>query len=220
MTRHSTCAVLLAALLLAGCAGPPPAPDWQVAAHGSLQRYQQAWLAGATRAAEAEFAIARRQLTSTGRPALVARAELTRCALRVASLDFGECEGFEPLAADAGDEERAYALWLQGRPLAPLELAKLPRQHRPAAGAGSGALALAAVRGIEDPLSRLVAAGVQVRQGQATPGVIALGVQTASRQGWRRPLLAWLGLELKLAESAGDTQAAAQIRRRIELAGR
>jgi alpha-D-ribose 1-methylphosphonate 5-triphosphate synthase subunit PhnG len=211
--------LLLAAVLLAGCAGRPPAPEWQVSAHGSLQRYQLAWLAGATRAAEAEFAAARRQLASTGQAALVGRAELTRCALRVATLDFGPCEGFEPLAADAGAQERAYADWLQGRTLTPAEVASLPSQHRRAASAAqTGADASAAVRGIEDPLSRLVAAGVEVRRGQLTPSLVALGVETASRQGWRRPLLAWLGLELRQAESAGELAAAAQVRRRIELA--
>jgi hypothetical protein len=208
--------LLLAMLLLVGCAGRPPAPDWQVAAHGSLQRYQLAWLAGATRAAEAEFLVARRQLAATGRTSLVARAELTRCALWVASLEFTECKGFEPLQADANDEERVYAGWLQGRSLAPAEIAKLPPQHRRAAAAASDALE--AVRGIEDPLSRLVAAGVQVRRAQGTPQMVALAVETASAQGWRRPLLAWLGLELRLAESAGDAAGAAHIRRRIELA--
>jgi hypothetical protein len=42
-------------------------------------------------------------------------------------------------------------------------------------------------------------------------------VDTASEQGWRRPLLAWLGVQEKRASDAGDSETAARIRRRIDL---
>jgi hypothetical protein len=35
--------------------------------------------------------------------------------------------------------------------------------------------------------------------------------------GWRRPLLAWLGVQLKRNQTAGDAATAQQIQRRIEL---
>ena len=54
-----------------------------------------------TRVANVEFGLARRELASTGRADQVALAELTRCAVQVASLDVGPCEGFEKLRADA-----------------------------------------------------------------------------------------------------------------------
>jgi len=49
---------------------------------------------------------------------------------------------------------------------------------------------------------------------------VLLAINTASAQGWRRPLLAWLQLQLQRAEAAGDSAEAARIRRRIALAGR
>jgi len=204
-------AVVALALLLAACGSRPPAPDWQVAAHGALERYRQAYLAGADGAAEAEFARARRELSATGQAALVARAELTRCALRVASLDFAPCSGFEALRADAAAAERAYADYLAGQRA---DAALLPPQHRGIAGGATGAASLA---GIEDPLARLVAAGVLVRSGRATPEVLQQAGDTASAQGWRRPLLAWLGAQLRLVEQGGREQEAAQLRRRIAL---
>ncbi|WBY03746.1 hypothetical protein PE066_09500 [Ramlibacter tataouinensis] len=199
------------AVLLAACGSRPPAPDWQVNAHGSLQRYEQAWLAGSDRAAQAEFDRARRALAATGQAGLVARAELTRCALQVASLDFQACPGFEALRADAPAAERAYADYLQGAPIA-ADL--LPAPHRAVAG-GADAARLAA---IEDPFSRLVAAGVAMRAGRASPDLLQVAVDTASAQGWRRPLLAWLGAQLKLAEQRGDGEQAARLQRRIALA--
>ena len=61
-----------------------------------------------------------------------------------------------------------------------------------------------------------MAAGVLLRAGRANPEVIALAVDTASSQGWRRPLLAWLNLQVQHAEQAGATAEAERLRRRIE----
>jgi len=205
--------LLLSGALLAGCANRPQAPDWQVDAHGALGSFEQAYLGGEARAADAEFARARRDLTATGQASLVARAELTRCAVQVASLVFEPCAGFESLRADSGPAEQAYADYLQGRAV---DAALLPAQHRATAGGRADAAALAQ---ITDSLSRLVAAGVVLRAGNASPQVLQLAVDTASSQGWRRPLLAWLGAQLKLAEQRGAGDEAQRLRRRIALAG-
>lgn len=206
---------LLAFVLLAGgCGSKPPAPDWQLNAHDSLARYASAFLEGRGPAAAAEFARARAALASTGQAGLVARAELTRCALLVASLAFEPCAEFEALRADAPAAERAYADYLAGR-IAADQVPLLPPQHRPLAQGAADAAALGA---IVDPLSRLVAAGVLFRTGRASPGVLALASDTASGQGWRRPLLAWLGVRALRAEQAGALEEAQRLRRRMALA--
>lgn len=214
-TRPPTLAVapaLILTMALAACASKPPAPDWEANAKGSLDRYVAAWMDGADRAATAEFTRARSALAATGEPGRVARAELTRCALQVAALDFRDCTGFDVLRADAPEAERAYADYLAGR-LQPGEAPRLPEQHRAVATGGAGALP-----GIADPLGRLVAAGVLLRTNRASPGVLATAAETATAQGWRRPLLAWLGLQAQRADAAGQAAEAERIRRRIALA--
>ena len=200
------------AVVLAACGSKPRAPEWQMNAHGALERFEQAWLAGQTRAADAEFVRARRELAATADATLVARAELTRCAVQVASLVFEPCGGFESLRADAAPVERAYADYLQGTRVSP-EL--LPAQHRSVAGGTADAKA---VHAIQDPLSRLVAAGVLLRSGRGSPELMQVAADTASRQGWRRPLLAWLGAQLQLAERRGAQDEVERLRRRIALA--
>ena len=69
-----------------------------------------------------------------------------------------------------------------------------------------------------DPLAQLVAAGALFKAGRITPSDIEIATETASGQGWRRPLLMWLGVSLQRARAAGDTAAAARIERRIALA--
>ena len=204
--------IAIVALVLAACGSKPQAPEWQMTAHGALQRFQEAWLAGQTRAADADFALARRELAATADATLVARAELTRCAVQVASLVFEPCTGFEALRADVAPAERAYADYLQGARVSP---GLLPEQHRAVAGGAADARTVGA---IGDPLARLVAAGVLLRTGRGSPELMQLASDTASRQGWRRPLLAWLGAQLQLAEQRGLQDEAARLRRRIALA--
>jgi hypothetical protein len=138
----------------------------------------------------AEFKSARTELARTGRADLVARAELVRCAVRTASLEFDDCPGFEALRYGARPEELAYADYL-----------RRPRSHR----------------GGDDPLSRLVAKPVSFAKRLHHSRGISAAVDIASDQGWRRPLLAWLGVQEKRAADAGDSETAARIRRRIDL---
>jgi hypothetical protein len=183
--RNSLALILLAA----GCGGTQPL-DWQANAAQALQSFQRQYFAGNTALAETEFKSARGELARTGRADLVARAELVRCAVRAASLEFDDCPGFEALRDGARPEELAYAAYLSGK-----------GSHRPG----------------DEPVSRLVAHAVSLRKGSITPGDITAAVDIASAQGWRRPLLAWLGVQEKRAADAGDSETAARIRRRIEL---
>ncbi len=178
------------AFLLAACAGGPAPPDWQLNAVGALRIFQQHYLAGDTKLADMEFAAAKAQIARTGRADLLARAELIRCAVRTASLELDDCPGFERLRGEAGPEEIAYADALAGK-------------RTRAEG--------------EDALSRLVSAGILLKTGRITPAQIAAAAETASAEGWRRPLLAWLGVQAKRAEEAGDKDAAERIRRRMGL---
>ena len=189
-TQARNPAALAFLVLVWSCGGSPPAPEWQANAAGALQSFQHRYLTGDTKGADDDFARARFELTATGKADVVARAELVRCAVQVASLVFEPCKGFEALRDGAGKEELAYADYLEGR------------SNRSASG---------------EPLARLVAYGVQMRSGRIDPQGIAAAVEISSAQGWRRPLLAWLGVQLKRAQDAGDSETAARLRRRIEL---
>ena len=203
---------LAGALLISACAGGPPPPDWQVEAKGSMERSIAAYMVGNSRVEAAELARARSQLSRTGRADLLATADLLHCATRVASLVFEPCAGFEPLRLDATQAQRAYADYLQGKVSAE-NTALLPPAQRAAAGGDASSL-----KAIADPLSQLVAAGVLLQTTRASPPVIVQAIDTASAQGWRRPLLAWLGVQVRRAEVSGDVQEADRLRRRTALA--
>jgi hypothetical protein len=148
--------------------------------------------------------------------------ELMDCALRAAALDLGPCPRFEALRADAAPAERAYADYLAGRALTGEAIALLPpaQQTAAAARASAGAVPPTVTHGIDDPQSRLIALAVLFQAGQASPALMEQAVDTASAQGWRRPLLAWLKVQALRAEKAGNAPTLQALQRRIALVER
>lgn len=212
-----TAATATLCLLLAACSSQPPAPAWQMDSHGASQRALEAYLSGNNRVATLEWQHARQAIARTGQPARMARLELLQCAAQTASAMPWDCPRFEALRTDAAGPERAYAAYLAGQTLDPAQAALLPPAQQALALASMDAAAAAHVLQLADPLARLVAAGVLLRRSQASPAVVQAAVDTASQQGWRRPLLAWLGVQRQWAEQGGQPEAAARIRRRMDL---
>lgn len=212
VTRSVVSVALL--LTLAGCSTAPQAPDWQMEAKSAMDRAVAAYLRGDDRVETAEVARARQQIAGTGRGDLLASAELLKCATRVASLVFEPCAAFETLRQDATDAQRVYADYLRGQHTA-ASIPLLPTTQR--AAASRSAVDASALQASEDPLSTLVAAGVLLQTGKANPAVVDQAVATASAQAWRRPLLAWLGVQVHSAQIDGRREDEARIRRRLAM---
>ena len=208
-------ALIAASVVRSACASGPKPAEWQLNAKGATERAIAAYLEGNTRVELAEMAKARQDISSTGRVDLMARAELLSCASRVASLVFEPCAGFEKLRLDAPPAERAYADYLAGK-LAPQDVNLLPKDQKISAQAVV-LRAQPAITTVADPLAKLVGAGTVFQAGLASPALVQSAVDAAASQGWRRPLLAWLGVQLAMADKAGDSLEAARLQRRIAL---
>jgi hypothetical protein len=155
--------VLSLVMALSACSSGPRAPDWQVQAHGAAERYTSAYLAG-SRAADAEWQRTRAAVAATAQPQRVARAELLRCALQVASLDWQPtCAGFEAFKQTALPADAAYADYLLGR-WSSAALVHLGSTQRRVAEQGAKALPA-----MDEPLSRLLGAAVLLRSGNVAP---------------------------------------------------
>lgn len=215
--RTSNYIVILVASVLSGCASGPTPQAWETNAQSALQNASVSYLTGNTRVEEQDFARSLRELRATGRADFVANVELTRCAARVASLVFDDCPAYMQLADDSTPEQRAYADYLAGR-WQGLSTALLPKHHAAVVANPTTAAALSETK---EPLSLLVAAGILLKHGNLTQKsldqVALISVETASNQAWRRPLLAWLGIQIKSAESIGDALQSARLKRRVDL---
>jgi len=203
------------AATLSGACSHPTVPEWEERAHEGFEQYQRSYFAG-DRVADRDFQKAADALASTGKPELRAQGELIRCALATAALDFERCKAWQSLQGDADPQDRAYGALLSGS-FENLDAKALPPQYSALAKAGDAKARNDVLKRIDDPLSRLVGAGALFRAGDLSPAGVALAVDTASEQGWRRPLLAWLGAQARLAEASGDPAALDRIRKRIDV---
>lgn len=225
--------VLLSLTALLACRSGPPPRDWQVNSHEALESALETWLSGNNRVAEFELARAKYEVGASGRLDLLARVVLARCAAEVASLtgitpgqvgasnpanpthpDSPACSAYRGMAQDATPAERAYFAYLGGQ-WQGIAAELLPAQHRPILTGGAKPLSAMA-----DPLGRLVAAAVLLGRGELPPEGIVVAVDTASSQGWRRPLLAWLGVQASRAKAQGDQALLEQLQRRMALVER
>lgn len=214
--RGTTLAIGCVAVLLSACSSTPPPPDWKLNAVSLLEHFQARWLEGDGKTAELALDKARAEIARTGRLDLLARAELAACATRAAALDFSPCAGYERLSSEAAANDVAYARFLAGD-WAGLDAGLLPAHYADLVKARDDAAANRAAAEMKDPLPRLIAAAVLFKAGRAEPASLATAVDTASERGWRRPLLAWLNVQLKRAQAAADNAAAAHLQRRIDL---
>ena len=212
--------LLFPILLLAGC-GAKPAPVWIAAGHKQLETFKQDFLTGREPTiTEFHFRKAVEEIKKGGDADLLGKAWLTRMALQVAvreELEVGEYLKTE--AAEAVPANRNFYRFLKGD-AATVDVLLLPESYRPfwtAFRSGDAAKAAVAITAIDDPLSRLIASGLAVRHGLETEVILRTAVETASQNGWKRALLAWLERLKSSHEAAGDAEKASAIRSRIDM---
>ena len=151
---------------------------------------------------------------------LLAVAYLTKYALHTASLERFDDSGFLKIERLEPDEaDMAYCRFLRGN-FAAVNTGALPARYAgllKAAQRKDVALAGHEISAIRDPLSRLVAAGVWVSYMPCDETILQTAIDTASANGWKRPLLAYLEKLHAFYLESGDPGKARAMKNRIEL---
>lgn len=205
-------------VVAAGCASRP-APEWIGASYNHLESFKRHYLRGDEILAEKSFRRALEEIRTSGDIDAMAKAYLIRYAVRTAALEAFDDREYLRLAADrSGLPHAHYYAFLKGS-FAEVDVDRLPVQYRPFLKAllngNPGDIEREAIR-IEDPLSRLIAAGLIVRARQAGEPLLNEAIETASGQGWKKPLLAYLTKLDRYYDSEKETSKAAEVRKRLE----
>ena len=211
-------------LLIGGC-GSRPTPAWIVSGNQQLEMFKTHFLTGGQPVVtERHFQKAVEEIKKGGDLDLLEKAWLTRMALQGAVLgemeegEYGKIAAAHPVPAN-----RNFFLFLTGDP-ATVDGALLPAQYRTFLQTLRGGdvvkvgNAIAAME--DDPLSQLIAAGLAVRRQMENEAILQTAVSTASRNGWKRALLAWLERLRTFYEGSGEVAKAAAVRQRIDLIGK
>lgn len=212
--------LLLSALTLTACGSKgPPIPDWKTDSSNFIERYKKTYLMGENTVADRFFEQAVSATSGAGKVAETARLWLIQCALHKASLATDSCERYAEMAkTDTTAEDKAYFQFLTGH-WEQLDVKALPAHYVPILKAATGDVAHtnAALSAMTDPLSRLIGASLLLERKQVNDETLALATQTASDQGWRRPLLVYLKLRGSRAQERGDTDAQERLNVQIKL---
>jgi hypothetical protein len=210
---------LMMVVLICACSSVT-VPVWKDKAYRHLEDYKINFLDGKEDATEFHFIKARREIAASNDLNLLTIAYLTKYALHTASLESFDASEFvklyrlEPKAADM-----AYCHFLKGNFNA-VDLTVLPARYTGVMKAAAGkdvTLAAREIAAIDDPLSRLVAAGVWVRYMSYDENILQTAINTASANGWRRPLWAYLSKLQTYYQERGDKSKADIIKERLEL---
>jgi hypothetical protein len=211
--------LLIIFCFLAGCSSKP-VPDWTLNSFNRLEAFKKNYLEGNLPIAEMHFKKAVEEIKMSGDLDILARAYLTRMAMQAAVLEKVQDDDFRKIeAAESHTENANYHLFLTGNlnrvqesllPTPYHDVLKLLLQGRPDKLAG-------ALAEIKDPVSRLIASGVCTRLDQSDEGVLKLAAETASQNGWKKALLAYLGVMESAYAKQGQAEKAAAVRQKREL---
>ena len=206
-------------VLFAGCSSKP-IPDWTSAAFNRLEDYKKNYLSGKTDIAELHFKRAVEEIKKSGDLEILGRAYLTKYAVQSAVLErIDEGEYLKIDAVSTSSPNKNFYNFLKGN-MDHVEGKELPGQYQAffaAYRSGKFTDATGEISKIEDPLSRLIASGLLAQHDKCNEGCLKVAVDTASKNGWKRALLAYLERLQSFYETGKDLEKATFIQKRIEL---
>jgi hypothetical protein len=213
--------IIIICLLLAGCGASRPVPDWLRISYNQLEIYKKNYLGGKEKIAAAQFKSILGEIRKSGNLEILARAHLIRMALQTSVLEnMEDSEYLKINALSPSPQNSNFYAFLKGE-FGQVDENLLPSQYtgfyRSLSLDAGCAACLQEIEKIEDPLSRLIAAGMLVHFRPHDERVLQKAIETASAEGWKKALLVYLERLQAYHESRKETQKARDIEGRIKL---
>jgi hypothetical protein len=212
--------LLAMTLVLAGCFAAKP-PAWLASGHKWLDTFKEDYLTNQEpKIAETAFRKALQQIKNGGDFDLLAKAWLNRIALQAAVLQEPNAGDYRNISAvESNPTNDNFFLFLTEN-VAVVDVSLLPAAYRPfceALKARNVVMVADTVAGIKDPLSRLIASGLAVRNNLYSEALILAAVKTAAENGWKRAHLAWLERLKTFYAVTANSEKAEAIGRRLDI---
>ncbi|MDO8785908.1 MAG: hypothetical protein Q7J12_06785 [Syntrophales bacterium] len=206
-------------ILVFGC-GSKPIPDWKDASFNQLESYKKNYLIGKTKIAELHFSKAIEEIKKSGDLKIMTMAYLTKFAVNVAVLENFDDRDYLNLEAVQDDpENKNFYNFLKGL-FEQVDESLLPREYRgflKTLRHGGEKDMEQEIAKIEEPLSKLIVAGLLVRKHRCPEVILKAAADTASENGWKKALVAYLTELQSFYETKKEMEKAANIQRRLQL---
>lgn len=211
--------LLACLILLAGC-GAKSIPDWTNAAFNHMERYKQDYLSGKSDTAELHFNKATDEIRRSGDLDILARAYLTKYAVQTAVLEKIDDRNYLMIeSAQSSSVNKNYHKFLKGD-FDHVGAELLPEQYRnifTIFRTGKTEAIADELMKIEDLLARLIASGLTVQYSRYDERCLQIAIDTAMKNGWKKPLLIYLERLKTYYETVNDPGKASAIQKKIEL---
>jgi hypothetical protein len=211
---------MMFSLLLFGCGSSKPVPDWTDASFNQLDNYKKSYLSGKERIAEVYFNKAVDEIKSSGDLDILARAYLTKYAVQVAVLEaFDDREYLRIDAVEPVLHNKNFYSLLKGA-FDNVDEKLLPQQYEGflrAFKSGKKEDVAREISKMDNPLSKLIAVGLLVKKNKVEEIDLKLAIDIASQNGWKKPLLAYLGKLQSFYKTNNEPDKAAHVEERIQL---
>jgi len=212
--------LLFFVISLLGCGSPKQIPEWINTSFYQLENYKKNYLIGKEHIAELQFNKAVDEIKKSGNMEILGRAYLTRYAVHIAALEvFDDKEYLHIDALQPVLQNRTFYNFLKGS-FDKVDERLLPIQYRGVLKIfhkGSYEDAAHEISKMKDPMSTLIATGLFIQKNTYDEGILKIAIDTASQNGWKKALLAYLEKLLLLYEMKKETEKAANIAQRIRL---
>jgi len=210
----------LSFLFLLSCGSQQPIPQWKDTAFRQLENYKFHFLTDQEDETEPHFLKAKKAISSSNDLNLLATLYLTKYALSTATCNvFDDSDFLKISKLQPNSAHQSYFNFLKGN-FTSVDKKNLPAVYTGFFAAIASKDLLAAFRHVElisDPLSRLIACGIWIRNLPYDENLLNLAINTAAQSGWRRPLWAYLALLQKYYSDRQETSKALSVKERLEL---
>jgi len=211
--------LFLCAFFLVGC-GAKPIPEWKNVSFNQLESYKKNYLIGKVKIAELHFHKAIEEIKKSGDLEILSTAYLTKYAVNVAVLeDFDESDYLQIESVQQDPKSKNFYNFLKGL-FDKVDERLLPREYRGFLKTFRYGMERDMEReivSIEDPLSKLIAAGLLVRYYRYSEAILEAAAGTASKNGWKKAHVAYLEKLKSFYEAEKEMEKAANIQRKIQL---
>jgi hypothetical protein len=212
--------LLIIVISFSGCGGSKKTPGWIDTSYNQLENYKENYLSGKDRIAELQFNKAVDEIKKSGNLEILGRAYLTKYAVHVAVLEvFDEKEYLSIEALEAIPQNRTFYNFLKGS-FDKVDESLLPKQYNEVLKVfrkGTFEDAAHEISKMEDPLPKLIAAGLLIQKNIRNEAVLKIAIDTAAQNGWKKALLAYLEKLALFYETKKESEKAAHITQKILL---
>ncbi len=201
----TTSLILLSSLYLAACSSPQPENQWQYDAASMGKNFQLHFLQDKRERARLDLEHARRLASRSAELKTLIDIELASCAMQLASLEAQPCDKAERLLALQPDLSQDAYLKLLAASVSSEEIIYLPPQYREFAKVFIEADALQINKELTEmrPLTSRLIASALAKDAIDSENIQEL-IDALSFNGYKRPLLAWLTVQMDKEADLGE----------------